>query len=929
MEQLNIILNNKPIQVEIDPSETLLEVIRNRIGLTGTKQGCGKGDCGACSVIVDGNVINSCIYPAMKTHRKRVTTIEGIGTLDNPHPIQKAFVDVGAVQCGYCIPGMVISTKSLLDRNPSPSLEEIKEALSGNLCRCTGYVKIIEGVQRAVQLLKGKTFPKDRLVDALGARLGRLEGLEKAVGATQYGSDLTKEGILSVKVLRSPHSHARIKWIDTSEAEGLTGVACIITAKDIPGRNLSGIVYKNQPILVGDKVRYVGDPIAAVAAISEEIAEEAIRKIRVGYEILEPVLDPFFGLEEHSPKVHEGNKDGNLFLVRRIQRGDVERALRESYVVAEETFTTPFVEHACLDLEAGIASVDEQDRIVIHSCCQDTHDLQTELANVLALPIDRIRVIQSPTGGGFGGKIDIHVQGVLAVLALKLRKEVKWVYSREESFSASGKRHPFHIRCRTGATREGKLIAVDYEVVGNKGAYGSFGSIAILRAGINCTGPYYFPHVRYVGKLVYTNNPCAGAMRGFGVPQIAIALETQMDILAEQLKIDPFVFRMQNALEPGSELATGRGLTASVGIKACFQALEDFYKMERELIQKMNERRIKEGSPKRYGIGVAGMIYGCGKAGISDPSEARVELKKTGKVVIYTGACDIGQGSNTTFAQIAASEFGLLMKWIEVVSADTGLTPNSGTTCASRQTYISGNAVKMATCKLKRAIIETAAKELKDKVENVKVGDGILYSKQFPDHWVGLDELCYVMEREGIPTDYNAVFDPEVIKLDENGQGFPISTYAFGAQVAVVEVDIETGVIKVLKVGAAHDVGRAINPLGVEGQIHGGILMGLGFALQEEFIPGLTKNFKSYAIPTIFDMPEIIAFIVEDPEPTGPFGAKGVGEPTIVPTAPAIINAVYHATGSRIYDLPLTPERVLQTLKSRKLEEATFEARTI
>jgi CO/xanthine dehydrogenase Mo-binding subunit len=323
------------------------------------------------------------------------------------------------------------------------------------------------------------------------------------------------------------------------------------------------------------------------------------------------------------------------------------------------------------------------------------------------------------------------------------------------------------------------------------------------------------------------------------------------------------------------------------------------------------------------------VIYGCGKAGISDPSEARVELEKTGKVIIYTGACDIGQGSDTTLAQIAASEFGLSMKWIEVVSADTALTPNSGTTCATRQTYISGNAVKMATGKLKSAIIKLATEVLEDKVENVRVGDGFLYSKESLDRWVRLDEIYRLMEEKGVSTVYNAVFDPEVIRVDENGQGYPISTYAFGAQVAIVEVDTETGGVRVLKVGAAHDVGRAINPLSVEGQIHGGILMGLGFALQEEFITGVTKNFKSYAIPTVQDMPEIITFIIEDPEPKGPFGAKGVGEPTLVPTAPAIMNAVYHATGARIYELPLTPERVLKALKSEKLGEgATIEART-
>ncbi len=920
MEQLNFVLNGKPIQLGIDGSETLLEVIREKIGLTGTKQGCGKGDCGACSVMVDGAVVNSCIFPAIKAYGKQVTTIEGIGSLDKPHPIQKAFVEVGAVQCGYCIPGMVISTKSFLDRNPSPSVDEIKVALSGNLCRCTGYTKIIEGVQRAAELLKGKTFSEEKPADALGARMGRLEGLEKAVGLTKYGIDLTRDGILSVKALRSPHPHARIKEIDTLEAEAMPGVAGVVTAKDIPGKNFVGATptYKDQPILVGDKARYVGDPIAAVAAVSEEVAEEAVRKIKVDYEVLEPVFDPFFGLEEGSPKVHEDHQDGNLLYLRKIIKGDVERALKESDVIAEGTFTTPFVEHAYLDTEAGIAYIDEEGRVVVHSSGQDAHNFQADLSVVLGLAPDRIRVIQAATGGAFGGKIDISVQGILALLAYKLKKPVKWVYSREESFLASGKKHPYHIRCRTGANKNGKLTAVDYNVISDTGAYCSYGRAVITRAGVHCTGPYHFPNVRYIGNLVYTNNPYGTAMRGFGVPQIAMAIEAHMDILAENLKMDPLVFRMRNALEPGLELGTGRGLTASVGIKACFKAIEGFYKKEKRFIQKMNEKRAEEKSSKRLGIGIGGTWFGMGWTGMPNPSEARVELDQNGKIVIYTGACDVGQGSNTTLTQIAAAEFGLPMKWIEVISGDTAVTPNTTVTCASRQTYFSGNAVKMATGKLKRALVEAAAKTLEDKVENVKVGDGFLYSKQFPDHRVDLERLYYVCKNEEISTAYDALFDPGVIKLDENGQGFPYSTYAFGAQAAVVEVDMETGVVRVLKVAAAHDVGRAVNPLSLEGQIQGGVLMGQGYALQEEFIPGLTKNFKSYAIPTISDMPEIIPIIVEDPEPTGPFGAKGIGEPALIPTPPAIVNAVYNAAGVRIYDLPLTPERVLKGLKSKK-----------
>ena len=920
MEQLNFILNGSPMELEIDGSETLLEVIREKVGLTGTKQGCGKGDCGACSVMLDGAVINACIYPAMKIQGREVITIEGIGTLENPHPIQTAFVDVGAVQCGYCIPGMVISTKCLLDKNPSPDVDEIKLALSGNLCRCTGYTKIIEGVQRAAELLKGKTFAREAKGNPVGMRMGRLEGLEKATGRIKYGGDLSKEGVLSVKVLRSPHPHARIRGVDTSRAEGFPGVVGVVTAKDIPGRNLVGTTpaFKDQPILVGDKARYIGDPIVAVAAISEEIAEAAVGRIKVDYEILEPVLDPHLGLKEQSPKVHEDYKDGNLLYLRKILKGDVEKAFVASDISVEGTFTTLFIEHAYIEPEAGIAYLDEEGRIVVNSSGQDAHYYQEEISKALDVPMDRVRVIQAPTGGAFGGKIDVSVQGVLALLVYKYGRPVKWVYSREESFLASGKRHPYHIRCRAGATKDGKLTAIDYDVVSDSGSYCSWGRAIITRAAVHCTGPYYFPSVRYIGKLVYTNHPYGAAMRGFGVPQITMAVEAHMDALAEKLKIDPLVFRMQNALEPGMELATGRGLTASVGIKACFKALEDFYFKEKNSVQKMNEKYDKGGSPKRQGIGVSGMWFGIGYTGMPNPAGARVELEKNGKIVVYTGACDVGQGSTTTIAQISASEFGVPLKWIEIVSGDTAFTSNTNITCASRQTYVSGNAVKMATGNLKKVVIDVASKILGDKAKNIEIGDGFPYSEQFPDKRLRLEEVYSIFKREGIPTVYDSVFDPCVVKLDDNGQGFPYPTYAFGAHVAIVEVNVETGEIKVLKVAAAHDVGRAINPLSVEGQIQGGVLMGQGYALQEEFIPGLTKNFKSYAIPTISDMPEIIPIIVEDPEPTGPFEAKGVGEPALIPTAPAIVNAVYNATGVRIYDIPLTPEKVLRGLKNKE-----------
>jgi CO/xanthine dehydrogenase Mo-binding subunit len=738
----------------------------------------------------------------------------------------------------------------------------------------------------------------------VGVEIRKVDVLEKALGEAKYGADLPSREPLYLKVVRSPKPHAKIVKIEMEGALRVPGVERIFTAKDIPGKNLVGTIIKDQPILASDRVRYIGDPVALVAAKTEEAAEAAAKKLIVVYEDLPSVIHPEEALQPYAPLIHE---KGNLLLEFDVIKGDVQRGFKEAEVIIEETYTTTWVDHAYLEPDAGISYLDEEGRITVVCPTQNVHYDQKEVASVLSLPLDRVRIIQCATGGGFGGRLDITVQCLLALAVLHLKKPVRIVYLREEVFQVTSKRHPLKIRYKSGAKKDGTLTALEVEILGDTGAYASYGGTVAIRSAVHATGPYQVPNVKVKSRMAYTNNSWSGAMRGFGVPQMAFAHESQMDLLAQALKMDPIEIRLKNSLHQGSETATGQTLMASVGIGETLRKVKEW--KDRSGISKNDSKKpfIKKG------IGVGSMWYGIGNTGIANPSTAQMEIDPDGEVRLFTGVADIGQGSDTVLLQIASEAIGVPLNEIRFIRADTALTTDAGATSASRQTYISGNAILNAIKNLKQEAIIEASQLLSIDEKDLFYENGKVKSRTCLTTSIPIKEIAKrcrrILRGEGS-------FDPETTRLDpETGQGSPYATYAFATHLAEVEVDIETGKVKVNRVVASHDVGKTIHPQNVMGQIMGGVAMGTGFALMEEYVPGEATSFVNYLIPTSKDVPEVIPIIVEDEEPTGPFGAKGVGEPALIPSAPAILNAIADAIGQRIYDLPANLERVLEAIQ--------------
>ena len=749
------------------------------------------------------------------------------------------------------------------------------------------------------------------MVDFVGKDILRVDAFDKALGSILYGPDQNIEGALWLLAKRSPYPHARILSIDTSQAETIDGVVRIFTAADIPGENSFGIipVTKDQTLLAKDKVRYIGDAVALVAAYDLKSAKEAVDKIKVNYEELPAIYDPEESLKKGRILIHE---KGNLLCSSRIIKGDIEKGFSNADIIIEREYRTSRLEHLSLEPEGGIGYF-EDGRIVIIASTQNPHYDRDDVARLLGLSPDKVRVIQSGTGGGFGGKLDISVQGFIGLAVYHLKRAVRMVYSREESFLTTAKRHPLIMRYKTGAKKDGKLTAVKVDIIGDTGAYASYGLAVIMRATVHATGPYEVENVYVDGKMAYTNLPWCGAMRGFGVPQIAFAHESQMDILAHELNIDPIDIRLINAFKKGSVTATGQRLDHSVGIK------ESLYKIK-EIRDKYSWSKKKGERLGTYiGVGVGSMWYGIGNTGVPNPSTAQVELLPDGSAILYTGAAEIGQGSDTILLQIASQRLGIAIDRIKLVRGDTLYTTNAGATSASRQTYISGNAVMDSIDHLEDILKAEASEQMDLPSSELIVKDGKIFSIKDSSKSIDIFELVKICNKNKVRVIGEGRFDPPTIKLDpETGQGVPYATYAFASQVSRVEVDTFTGFIKVLNSASAHDVGKAINPKMVKGQITSGVAMGIGMALMEEFVPNKTKSLKDYYIPTSMDMPEIIPIIVEDKEPTGPFGAKGVGEPALIPTAPAIINGIYDAVGVRITHLPANLERVIGELLKKE-----------
>lgn len=912
-------VNGRPVKLAAQPRRTLLDSLRDDLGLTGTKRGCDGGECWSCAVLLDDKVVASCRLPLEKAGGRSVVTIEGLATEDGLDPVQTAFVEAGAVQCGFCTPGLVISTKALLQRNPSPTREQVVRALSKHICRCTGYAKIIDAVLLASEVRAGSREPVTQ-PGIVGKSLPRVDAWSKVSGAVKYGADISMDGQLFARVLRSKLPHALVLGIDKSAALAMPGVEAVFTASDFPGTNRIGYVLRDQPALVGDKVRRAGDPVAMVVATSDASANAALGKIKVDYEPLDAVLDPAAALAEDAPTVHE---HGNLLCRRYVAQGDVELALRTADILVEGTYVTPFAEHAYLEPEAGLAYLDDDGRVVIHSCTQNPELVQEDVAYSLGLDPERVRSIPTAIGGAFGGKLDATLEVQLALAAYKLQRPVKMVYSRSESFLASTKKHPFRINLRLGATKAGKLVALQGRLLGDGGAYASASIRVLSKAVIQSAGCYGITNVFLEGVIAYTNNPPTGPMRGYGANQACYAIESLMDVLAHKLKIDPLKLRTMNVVNKGSTTITGHTIRHDAAVRKTLEGIVPYYE---------EARRWRERKPDRAGL-VRGVGVACYSEGLGpllrDPgegfvtaepmtergvsghaiTEAEAELLPDGRICVYTGSVELGQGATTALTQIAAEEMRLSPEQIVIVSGDTALTPPAGSTSASRTTFRTGYAVRSACGQLAEVICASAATPLGRPQGELVLSEGFVFKKDEPTNRMSLADVA-----RGAGQSLRA----RGVQAHSDDPLFGPSGHSASAQLAQVEVDTRSGNVRVVRLVSVQDAGKAINPLAVEGQIEGGLVMGLGLALKEEFRPGQTSGFREYQVPRTGDMPEIVPVIIEVPDENGPFGAKGMGEHTLVPTIPAITNAITDATGVRICKIPVEKDALIGKRRARR-----------
>jgi xanthine dehydrogenase molybdenum-binding subunit len=908
MSRLQMTVNAAPVDIDVPESRYLSDVLRTDLRLTGTKIGCAEAECGICTVLVNGTAVVSCVFPAFKAQGADVQTIEGLSEDAELHPLQQAFLDHGAVQCGICTPGLIMTAKGLLDRNSAAgdivTEDDIRIALKDSYCRCTGYQSVINAILQASGQEVPPYLPKTR---EAGLAIGRAEpnpnALAKITGRARFSDDYSFPGMLYARTKRAGVPHARIRSIDTSAARGLDGVHAVLTHEDIPGRNAHGVVSVDWPVLCGRKVRYVGDAVAIVAADSEETAAAALELIAVDYEELPAVTDVIDAARPGAPLVHEERPDGNLLKHIKVKKGDVDTGFADADVIIDQTYRTPTTEHLFLEPECSIgvpAGYDpaefgglcdglavrgetaKHDKTTIYVGSQIPYADRDQAAATLGVEPDAVRVVATLMGGGFGGKEDIVGQIHAALLAEATQRPVKILYSRQESLLVHPKRHSTVIRIRSGATRDGKLTAVQATLYGDGGAYASLSEKVLTRATTHATGPYDVPNVKVDCFALYTNNVPCGAFRGFGVTQSCFAVESNMDVLAENLGLDAVEFRRINALDVGSETSTGQLLRESVGLNECIDKVDTD-------MRSGDFRWTWDEGHRRFAWGVALGYKNTGLGGgAPDKATAEVEAwrdpdnKLAAEVRI--SSAEMGQGLPAVLAACAAEELGIPVERVSVLLGDTDYCPDGGPTTASRQTYVSGNAVRMAA---------------KNVAEQLAVAEPATRIKVQHEYWA-----------------------PKTNPLGTGGDMHV--AFGFCAQAVLCEIDMRTGEVSVRKVVAAHDVGRAINPLTLEGQIEGGIVMCIGYTLTEHYIQedGIpwTNVMARYKTPSITHAPKIVSHIVEHETSAGPFGAKGVGELPSIPTSPAITNAIYRATGVRMRSLPVDQDQLLRAIRTEATE---------
>jgi xanthine dehydrogenase molybdenum-binding subunit len=906
------VVNGQPRQVRATPKTLLMDVLRDQLRLTGVKDGCATGHCGSCMILKDGEAVRACLIPMKRAGGATLTTIEGLHDENGElHPIQRAYIEQGATQCGFCTPGFIMATKALLDHNSRPTLEEIYDGHRWNICRCTGHNAILRAVWQAA----GRAIPPlpsvKRPLNAISRPLPRPDAVDKVTGRGVYADDLYVEGMLHARALRSQHPHALLKKVEVSKARALPGVVAVLTAADIPGRKDCGVHEVDWPVLCYDKVRYVGDAIALVAAETEAIAAQALELIEVDYETLPVVPGPKEAARPDAPILHTHHPTGNELARFHLENGDIERGFAEADVIVEREYRTQTVEHGFIEPEAGLAVPEASGRIAVYCGGQIPFSDRTQIAATLGVPEDRIRVVNCLIGGGFGGKEDISVQIHVALLAWATRRPVKMVLSRKESLLVHPKRHATLLKMKTGAKRDGTLVAHQAEIWGDGGAYASLSNHVMLRATTHAAGPYEVLNARVDTHAMYTNNVPSGAFRGFGVTQSAFAMESQMDVLAEALGMSPLEIRRKNALAYGKRTQAGQVMTESCGLLRCLDAVAA--EMDAETAR--HPFVAVEGDKRRaWGLACAYKNTGYG-SGAYDAAGAEVELLANGRAMVRAGAAEIGQGLVGVLAQVVSEELGVPYDQVDVLVSDTDLTPDGGATTASRQTYVTGNAARYACQEVRRLLSQTAAEMLDAPPESVRFAGGLVHIN---GRGLPLRDVVTAARREGRMPKVSYQY---VAPMTSQYHHF---AFGFGAQAALVEVDVKTGAARVLKVIAACDVGRVINPLALLGQVEGSISMGLGMALQENFVMRdghvLTDSLHKCRLPTIDQTPEVITFFVEEETTDGPYGAKGVGELASIPTTPAIISAIYNATGIRCYNLP-ADRQWLKTALAEKSSE--------
>lgn len=902
-------VNGAAISVNVPPLRRLSLVLRDELLLTGTKVGCDAGDCGACTVLVDGDPVCACLMSAASAAGTAVTSVEGLAN-GRLSALQASFLAHGAAQCGICTPALLVAATALLDKQPSPTEAEVQDALGGILCRCTGYRKIIAAVMDASLQGASLDFRLPRSGHAIGSSPVRLDGLPKVTGAEKFGGDSFPADALAVLVVRSPHYHASFAFGDLDGWEKAhPGVAGVFTAADIPGKNCFGVIgpFADQPALAERFARLRGEAVALVAGEREAMLDLDLSDFPIRWTELPHVLQSCEARAEGAKLIHE-NRPANLLTSGFVERGDPEAALAGAAFTVSGAIDTSYVEHAYIEPEAGYAYLDG-DTLVVVACTQAPYMDRDETAKVLGLAVDKVRIVPTATGGGFGSKLDVSLQPLIGLVAIKTGRPAALAYTRNESMVSTTKRHPAEMKATIGADADGIVTSMIFEGDFNTGAYASWGPTVANRVPVHASGPYATPNYRAEGRAIHTHGPISGAFRGFGVPQATIMQETLYDELAGKLGMDRLDFRLKNCLRNGSETVTGQLLESGVGIAECLESLQPHWVRATADADAFN----RASRDRKRGVGIASCWYGCGNTSLPNPSTIRVGIAADGTVILHQGAVDIGQGSNTVIAQICADALGLPLEKFQLKSADTAITPDAGKTSASRQTFVTGKAAEKAGRALREKILRFA--NVSEKAALQLDGSAIVIREGEATRRIDLTTLD--VDAEGFVFRAEETYDPPTLPLDAKGQGKPYAVYGYGAQIAELEVDLKLGTVKLLKITAAHDVGKAINPLLAEGQIEGGIAQGIGMALMEEYIPGRTENLHDYLIPTIGDVPPIETILIEVPDPEGPFGAKGLGEHVLIPTAPAILNAIRHATGVLVTKVPATPTRIRAGIREK------------